>query len=206
MGKLDLKNGNIPWKKYFSDHPSPICYEKHYREYMIFSVPKLKVLDNRPILELEKRMVKTIISSNYEFLPYRRQHKESVASVLMEREKGSSSFHRTKSSRLIKASQCSFTRSLIAAKFGSSTWPLVQPLSEFSHLIKEEGRRLYPRQFEYHPTKAGLMVFGTMDGEIVVTNHEDGKLIGYVPFIGEENSILGLCWIKKHPSKVSFSY
>ncbi|RWW60924.1 hypothetical protein BHE74_00032050 [Ensete ventricosum] len=46
------------------------------------------------------------------------------------------------------------------------------------------------------------MVFGTLDGELVVINHESEKLVGYLPSVGALNSILGLCWLKKHPSKI----
>lgn len=46
------------------------------------------------------------------------------------------------------------------------------------------------------------MVFGTLDGEVIVINHESEKLVSYIPSLGAMNSVLGLCWLKNYPSKV----
>ncbi|RRT71220.1 hypothetical protein B296_00033981 [Ensete ventricosum] len=84
------------------------------------------------------------------------------------------------------------------------TKPHSLSLSKFRSGPSEETKSFRPRQFEYHPTDPRLMVFGTLDGELVVINHESEKLVGYLPSVGTTlNSILGLCWLKKHPSKVS---
>ncbi|KAL7189861.1 hypothetical protein ACSBR1_039485 [Camellia fascicularis] len=176
---FELEDASTTFKNYVSHHPSPICFEKYYREYMIVSLPRLAVLDNLPIRKLEREMAKIIFSEYYEFLPYKRQHKESVVSVLHMRE----------------------LESLCAAKLGSSAWPLLHPVSNICHIVKEEVKSLRPRQFEYHPSNSSLMVFGTLDGEIVVINHENGHIVGYLPSLGPMNSVLGLCWLKKYPSK-----
>ncbi|KAI3411324.1 WD_REPEATS_REGION domain-containing protein [Psidium guajava] len=205
--KLNLRNGSATFKKYVSHHCSPICYEKYYREYMIVCLPRLEVLDNLPVQEVDKEVAKNVFSSHYENLPYGRQHKESVIAVLHQREMGKVSFYHPKSIKLkhsvsSRTGQQFFSRSLTAAKLGSSVWPLMQPVSQVSHLIKEEGTQLRPRQFEYNPSDPSLMAFGTLDGEIIITNHEGGNIVGYVPSTGVENSILGLCWLKKYPSKL----
>jgi WD40 repeat protein len=67
-----------------------------------------------------------------------------------------------------------------------------------------EGYR--PRQFEYHPTRADLLVFGTMEGEVAVANHESNEVLNVDrwaqgPDHEGHNSILGLCWLRRHPTK-----
>ncbi|KAJ1397311.1 WD40/YVTN repeat-like-containing domain superfamily [Sesbania bispinosa] len=188
--------------KYMSRHASPICHEKHYREFMIASLPNLKILDNLPIRKIDKERATGIFSQYFEYLPYRWKHKESVVNILQKREIKSGHI-KVKSSKRSPSyasgtSQYFYTRSLSAAKLGSSTWPFLHPLSLLGCEL-DKGFR--PRQFEYHPTDSSLMVFGTLDGEVVVINHEDEHIVSYIPSLGAMNSVLGLCWLKKYPSK-----
>lgn len=196
-------------RKYMPCHASPICYEKHYREFMISSLPNLKVLDNLCIKMIEKEQATDIFPQYFEYLPYRWKHKESVVNMLQSREIKSShinmqSFKYRPSYRFGK-SQYFYSRSLSAAKVGSSTWPLLCPLPlSDSRLAGEEDRVFRPRQFEYHPYDSSLMVFGTLDGEVVVINHENEQIVSYISSFGAMTSVLGLCWLKKYPSKVCF--
>lgn len=196
-------NGVDVSMKYMSCHASPICQQKHYREFMIASLPNLKSLDNLPIRNIDKESAAGIFSQYFEYLPYRWKSRESVLSILHKRE--------TKSGRIkVQSSKCRpshpsgtsqhfYTRSLSAAKLGSSTWPSLHPLS-VSGFELDKGFR--PRQFEYHPSDSSLMVFGTLDGEVVVINHESERIVSYIPSLGAMNSVLGLCWLKKYPSKL----
>lgn len=191
----DLRNFSdfvdIMLKKYITNHPSPICFEKHYREFLIASLPRLQVLDNLSIRETERERANLVFSKYFEQLPYNRQHEESVVSILQKRE--------------TRASQSFFSRSLGAAKVGSSSWPSLRPLFSLGSVWVDEMKSstsFRPRQLEYHPSNPSLMVFGTIDGEIVVVNHETDKIVSYVPTVGAMNSVLGLCWLKKHPSKL----
>ncbi|XP_020532423.1 uncharacterized protein LOC105650742 isoform X2 [Jatropha curcas] len=192
--------------KYISCHASPICYEKHYREYMIASLPHLKTLDNLPIRKIDKERAAVTFSQHFEYLPYKQKHRESVVDILYKREiKESRSRLKNKDhkpSYPCRNSPYSYTRSFCAAKVGSSAWPLLHALS-VSGSDSGAGRRSFrPRQFEYNPSISSLLVFGTLDGEVVVVNHENEKIVSYVPSLGAMNSVLGLCWLKKHPYKL----
>ncbi|KAL3580439.1 hypothetical protein D5086_018274 [Populus alba] len=192
--------------KYTPRHASPICFEKHYREYMIASLPHLKVLDNLPVRKIDRERAAVTFSQYFEYLPYNRKHKESVVSILHKREiKETRSHIQSKNQKLSYSygnSQYFYTRSLCAAKVGSSAWPFLHSLSVSGCDLGDGSRSFRPRQFEYHPSLSSLMVFGTLDGEVVVVNHENGKVVRYVPSLGAMNSVLGLCWLKKYPSKL----
>ncbi|PON66700.1 WD repeat containing protein [Parasponia andersonii] len=207
LHKQDLKNPAISARKYISHHPSPICFEKYYRDYMVASLPCLEVLDNLPITKIDRVTAKTTCRKYFEYLPYKRQPKESVVSLLHKREMGGSKMHcrnRSKPKQLLPYhdNQLFFSRSLCAAKLGSSEWSLLCPVSNFSKKFKEESKRPRPRQFEYHPSDPSLMVFGTLSGEVFVINHESGRTVSYIPCMGAMSSVLGLCWLKKYPSKL----
>ncbi|XP_019165474.1 PREDICTED: uncharacterized protein LOC109161506 isoform X1 [Ipomoea nil] len=197
---------HISSMRHISRHSSPICYEKHYREYMIASLPNLKILDNLHIGEFDRERANFIFKLHFEYLPYKRTAKEGIISILQKREvreKHSCTFSsRKKLSYQLGNTQHCYSRSLSAAKVGSCAWPAVHPLCISGNTQREERRGFRPRQFEYHPSDASLMVFGTLDGEVVVLNHESEKVIGHIPSLGAMNSVLGLCWLKKHPSKV----
>lgn len=197
---------SIAKEKYISHHPSPICYEKHYRDYMIASLPNLKVLDDLPIGKVDRERANDVFIRHFEYLPYNRHNKESVVSMLQKREIRSNlpctHASRKKFSSSSRKSQYFYSRSLSAAKMGSSAWPTLHPLSLAGSLSRDERRNFRPRQFEYHPADSSLMVFGTLDGEVVVINHESEKIVRYIPSLGAMNSVLGLCWLKKYPSKV----
>ncbi|KAI3922369.1 hypothetical protein MKX01_006058 [Papaver californicum] len=192
-------------KKYISHHPSPICFEKHYREYMVATLPRLKVLDNLLIGKKDREMAKIIYSQYYEYLPYNRQCKESFVSLLHKREMGAVAGHLQKSLHLkepLRMNKYFSSRSICAAKVGSFAWPLLHSVSNICSISGVEVKSFRPRQFEYHPAMSSLMVFGTLDGELVVINHENGKLVGYLPSLGTLNSVLGLCWLRRYPSKL----
>lgn len=177
---------------------------------MIASLQNLKKLDNLPIEKIDKDRAKELFSQHFEYLPYKRQNKESVLNILHKREiRGNHTqvgIPRQKLSYLSRMSPSYYSRSLSAAKMGSSAWPALHPLSWLGNPLRDERRSFRPRQFEYHPSDSSLMVFGTLDGEVVVVNHESENIISYIPSLGVMNSVLGLCWLKKYPSKVCFCY
>ncbi|KAL4555834.1 hypothetical protein LXL04_038463 [Taraxacum kok-saghyz] len=186
---------SVPRKKHLSYHPSPICYEKHYREYLITSFPNLKVLDNIPIKKTEKEKASITYSQNFESLPYKRTKTQNVLTILQNRE--------IKAKGISGKSQYSYPRSINACKVGCVVLPSLHPLSvSCGSMQRGDGRKFRPRQFEYHPNNPSLMVIGTLDGEVVVVNHESEKIVRYIPSHGEMNSVLGLCWLKKYPSKL----
>ncbi|OMO63300.1 hypothetical protein COLO4_32560 [Corchorus olitorius] len=204
-GAFTRQEGDVS-VKYISEHASPICFEKHYRDYMIASIPQLRVLDNLPIRSIDREMANVTFFKHFEYLPYRRNDKESVVSILQKREiRARHTSLRTPKQRPLDPagkSQYFYTRSLCAAKMGSSPWPSLHSLSISDSDLGNENRSFRPRQFEYHPTNSSLMVFGTLDGEVVVVNHENEKIVSHIPSLGVMNSVLGLCWLKKYPSKL----
>ncbi|KAF7129725.1 hypothetical protein RHSIM_Rhsim10G0162500 [Rhododendron simsii] len=173
-------------KKYIVCHPSPICYEKHYREYMVASLPTLRVLDNLSIEKTDKERANGIFSQHFESFPYKRKNKASVVSILHKREIRASCTNsqnwRRKPLYVSAKSQCFFSRSLSAAIVGSFAWPLLHPLS----ISGDESRSFRPLQFEYHPSDSSLMAFGTLDGELIA---------------GSDNGSLKLCDIKPISSR-----
>lgn len=151
---------------------------------------------------------KAVFSKYYEYLPYKRQHRESVLNVLYSRETGTSSTYGYRPSKKkfgSRKSQCFYMRSLCAAKFGSSLQPLSYSITNASKGTTEGDQMLRPRQFEYHPCDSSLMAVGTLDGEVVVLNHETGNIISCILPSLIMNSILGLCWLKQQPSKVCYN-
>ncbi|MCD9637526.1 hypothetical protein HAX54_020860 [Datura stramonium] len=197
-----LSDTRLPYitpKKCISRNPSPICFEKFYREYMIASLPDLKILDNLPIRKVDREKAELIFSQKFEHLPYKRMYKESVVSILQKREIKANHTHGFSPRR---KSHYFYSRSLSAAKVGSVAWPALRPLSIVGTTARDDRRSYRPRQFEYHPSDASLMVFGTLDGEVIVINHESEKIVSYIPSLGAMNSVLGLCWLKNYPSKV----
>ncbi|XP_010547962.1 PREDICTED: uncharacterized protein LOC104819541 isoform X2 [Tarenaya hassleriana] len=197
-GSFTREVGNVGLK-YISSKASPICFKKHYRMYIINSLPQLKVLDNLPIRKSDRDRAAETYFANFEHLPYRRKNKESIVRVLQKRETRSSC---SGPKHAKWKSQYSYTRSLSATRMASSPWPLFHPLPVSGRILEDENMRLSPRQFEYHPLNPSLMVFGTLDGEVVVLNHERGKIVSYIPSHGELSSVLGLCWLKMYPSKL----
>lgn len=201
----DLSHSSFAADVYCVQHPSPICFEKHYREYMITMLPQLKVLDNIPVTELDRKMAKSVFSMHFEHLPYKRQYSESITSVLHMRETGimyNRKFSGAKHSTSSKKSQIYHSRSLCAAKYGSSICPVRLHLSRSSHTMKEGSKTLRSRQFEYHPSDSSLMAVGTLDGEVVVINHEMGNIFRYFPSFSATNRAIALCWLHKYPSKL----
>ncbi|XP_020241112.1 uncharacterized protein LOC109819700 isoform X2 [Asparagus officinalis] len=208
VNMLDLKDtigtSEFAPERPTSHNPSPICFEKYYREYILSSLARLKVLDNLPIKEAEREKANETIKKYYEHIPYNRRFKESVLSILQKREVGTSgaSYKYSQSKQpYSRGSSHLYTRSLAAAKVSSSQRPHFHSISKFKSLI--EGIEVFrPRQFEYHPANPSLMAFGTLNGELVIINHESQKLVGYLPSVRALHSVLGLCWLKKYPSKL----
>lgn len=191
-----------------SHHPSRICYEKYYREFMIARLPGLKVLDNLPVTQMEREKAHLVFMDKFETLPNNRSERESIIEVLKRRETLSwataGPYSKRRRVGIVGKSQngIAFSRSMCALKMASCTWPSCVPICRLKKSNSELNRKCRPRQFEYHPTDPSLMVFGTLHGEVVVVNHESDKVIGHVQSNGSSHSILGLCWLNKDPNKL----
>ncbi|KAL7101462.1 hypothetical protein ACP275_08G055400 [Erythranthe tilingii] len=169
--------------------------------------PPLKESSPENLEAGKKDSSKTVFSKYYEYLPYNRHRKESVLNLLHFRETGLTnryndySSSKTKWTSYTRKNPCFYTRSLCAAKFGSS---ILSPMMCNVNQTTEEvtNKILRPRQFEYHPSDSCLMAVGTLDGEAVILNHETGNIVSCILPYRNTSSIIGLCWLKQHPSKL----
>ena len=59
------------------------------------------------------------------------------------------------------------------------------------------------RQFEYHPSIPGTVLFGTVRGNLVLRTHESGQQLSFLGTFGLNSldAILGICWLKNNPNK-----
>ncbi|XP_073386370.1 protein DWD HYPERSENSITIVE TO UV-B 1 isoform X2 [Physcomitrium patens] len=197
---------NLAWALHGARHASPICCEKGYREFMITMLPALQVLDNVAVTDSERERARCVFEERFEPLANGRRVKENILKIIKLRETGGFGIRAPCDSRLgyidDKRSPAEYIRSLSAAKMGTSAWPATESICRSKKPNLYGGRRCRPRQFEYHPTEPSYMVFGTVQGEVVVINHESDKVVGYVQSIGAPHSILGLCWLNKDPNKL----
>lgn len=209
--KDESSTGVLQWDSTDSElhtsmDPLTVDFEKRNSNSMIEPMPCLENMDNFPIKAADRKVEKTSFSKYYEYLPYKRQHKESIVSILHMREAGISGTYphnhlRTKLMSPCRKSQYFYTRSLCATKFDSSVHPLLHPITNVGQKNKE-GKRFRPRQFEYHPSNSSLMAVGTLDGEVVLLNPETRNIINHISPKWNSNGILGLCWLQSNPSKL----
>ncbi|CAB1107021.1 unnamed protein product [Ectocarpus sp. CCAP 1310/34] len=64
--------------------------------------------------------------------------------------------------------------------------------------------RYRPRQFEYHPLQENVVVFGTLRGEAIVADVASNTVCSSISSglsKDKHDSILGLCWMKRSPSR-----
>ncbi|KAI5083871.1 hypothetical protein GOP47_0000040 [Adiantum capillus-veneris] len=186
------------------NHPSLICSERHYRDFMLANLPGLNVLDNLPVTDTEREKARSVYVEHFESLANSCHKKDSMVEVLKGRERSSRGAY--PSSSKTKAGMgfigISFTRSVCALKMSSCAWPSCVPLCKEKNASPQLSRKYKPRQFEYHPSDPSLMVFGTLHAEVIVVNHESDKIVGQVQSNGPSQSILGLCWLNRDPNKL----
>jgi hypothetical protein len=62
-------------------HVSPICYENHYREFMIATLPGLQVLDNVAVTYCERERARSVCKEHFELVANNRREPENVIQV-----------------------------------------------------------------------------------------------------------------------------
>ncbi|KAG5177963.1 quinon protein alcohol dehydrogenase-like superfamily, partial [Tribonema minus] len=63
------------------------------------------------------------------------------------------------------------------------------------------GHKYKPRQFEFHPDRRDVVVFGTLRGEAIIADASSNQIISQISTGLSEHrrdSILGLCWLRRH--------
>eukprot|EP00188_Purpureofilum_apyrenoidigerum_P003086 Plantae.Rhodophyta-Purpureofilum_apyrenoidigerum.ctg3136.p1 GENE.Plantae.Rhodophyta-Purpureofilum_apyrenoidigerum.ctg3136~~Plantae.Rhodophyta-Purpureofilum_apyrenoidigerum.ctg3136.p1 ORF type:complete len:777 (+),score=111.28 Plantae.Rhodophyta-Purpureofilum_apyrenoidigerum.ctg3136:138-2468(+) len=195
------KSSSVSW----NSHESPVCREKAYREFIVHQLSTLRILDGKPITSKERTAVKDIASEYYELdLNDARLRLNSIlrsqqvhgTTVLGENVYSYSSGRLQKYARLSARALQSMT-----------TNPCI------SLPCPPDAR---PRQFEYNPMFRELMVYGTVNGDICLLDHEQGRIVGTTELLPDmrsrvnsltgqptesrtvrSNAILGLCWTNK---------
>ena len=194
---------------------SPICCQRYYREFMLVNLPHLQALDGIPISVEERARARAVYARHFEESMDATTCPRGLVGALRARELGRSP---AKRSRLLPphggAGQGAPARSGTAASSGSAlsfsphgfrgtatgmrrglaAWPAVSPLKHECHQR--------PRQFEYNPHRSEWIVYGTLNGEVCVVNHETGNVVGQAQSVGAPHSILGLCWCNTDSSKL----
>ncbi|CAI9766851.1 unnamed protein product [Fraxinus pennsylvanica] len=90
---------------HISNHPLKVDFEKRNSKSMIEPMPCSENMDNFPVKAVDREVEKTSFSKYYEYLPYKRQHKESIASILHMREAGISGTQKNKEGKRFRPRQ-----------------------------------------------------------------------------------------------------
>lgn len=147
---------------------SPICWEKNYTEFFIHSLPQLKIFDGIKISKSFRER-----SSKIYFLSFQDVERDfsgrkilSPLQSLIGREYGS--LHKSCHSNSLTITSNSFRKDICSTLISKYQQPKMTILSSDFHT---------PRQFEYHPSLPSTLLYGTINGELVIINTKTRKII-----------------------------
>jgi WD40 repeat protein len=167
----------------FSDDSSrSMSRYPQYRAFVVASVPQLLVLDGKRILQQERMDAVDIVDAAFEDW---QSSEENIWKTCW-------------NLSLRRDAHLSHRRAFSACRH-------LSPYPRYEVLTAPSAS---PRQFEYHPSRSELIVYGTLDGYVSLVDsglsHErnglGSMLLGASQAAGQNNfrgrAILGLCWLK----------
>jgi hypothetical protein len=214
------------------DTVSPICKQSCYRELLTVELAALTYLDGIVISHADRAEAKQRCALTFERFAYGRTYCPNAVEKLVARELGTSvrrpRVNRVGAqcgSDSEMASSCAEQRSETPPRnarepdchgspqkhggyspieFKRTMCAMRQsgPEPPSMRLIAPDRLGFRPRQFEYHPSVPECMVVGSMNGEVVVINHHNDRVIGSVQPGPPMSSILGLCWLQTDPTRL----
>ncbi|GJQ15468.1 hypothetical protein GpartN1_g7259.t1 [Galdieria partita] len=193
---------------------TPVCDHSTYCEFFIALCPFLQVINEMEIDEEDRRYAQKVVVKHFQILAYKDVCNLNILDNLSKRQLGikkgqvSGDHHRpagidekeqlpwfpNEKKQLYNGHSSHFEKCCLSALTNSRT---TIHCSRICHVPYRA------RQFEYHPFIPELMAVGTVDGEVLLLDHERQHLLGCTRVNSRENeTILALCWLPSYPEKL----
>ena len=163
---IDFFNEDVDVEK--ENFSSPICWEQNYTEFFVHNLQQLRVFDGIKINKPFRDRATEIYFSSFQDLQWSsstRARNSSMESLTM-RELGSTICQKSPFSKRLDSRD--FQNNICASLISKYKQPCMTVLSNELHT---------PRQFEYHPSQPGILLYGTTNGVLVVINTLTQKIL-----------------------------
>ncbi|GJD11083.1 hypothetical protein Gasu2_52360 [Galdieria sulphuraria] len=222
----NVSSNYFHWRRYFTLiqnteaeddsllRQTPICDIATHCEFFIALCPFLQVINEMEIDEEDRRYAQKVLLKHFQILAYKDGYNLNILDILSKRqlslksrqvsgdhhlpvsmdEKDRLSCFPNERKQLYNGHSSHFEKCVLSALTTSRT---TVHCSRICHVPYRA------RQFEYHPLIPELMAVGTVDGEVLLLNHEKQLLLGCSRINSRENeTILALCWLPNYPEKL----
>jgi len=192
---------------------TPICDYSCYCEFFIALCPFLQVINEIEIDEEDRKYAQKVLVKHFQVFAYNDGSNLNVLKNLSRRQLGMKNRQVSRDHHSLnyehETDSSVFTSERKNMYYGHSSQLEKNFLSAFttSRMTVHCSRICHvpyrARQFEYHPLVPDLMAVGTVDGEVILLNHEKQNLLGSTRINTRENeTILALCWLPNYPEKL----